>query len=151
LPDGRLGTSSNQGRWVVKRSDSEAAFWRSVSRTLLERHPELSRALSVQELTGRALVDILVADGLISADDLYEAVMPAARRPREHGNGVVYMLPRAGRYGLVEGPGPTPTRGELVELDGDRFLVTRVGRSPLPFDSRACVFLTKSEARRFLR
>jgi len=157
---GEVNTSASE------QQAAQAAFWRSVSSALLDRRPELSIALAEQALTGRALVDLLVAGGLISADDLYEAVIPIAVQPRtpqpadeappsdtrdatpirlEHPayeDGVVYMLPRTGTYALVERQGPVPTLGELVELDGNQFLVTRVGRSPLPFDSRACVFLT---------
>jgi hypothetical protein len=146
--------------------ESRSEFWRSVSTTLLDRRPELAVALAEQSLTGRALVDILVARGLISANDLYEAVVPIEQETRPSGlteaaradqgttdptpirpepareDTVVYMLPRIGTYALVERDGPVPTRGETIEVDGSRFLVARVGRSPLPSDDRACVYLT---------
>ena len=44
-------------------------------------------------------------------------------------------------YRLEISDAPCAHPGELVELDGRRFLVTRVGRSPLPGDKRPCAFL----------
>jgi hypothetical protein len=46
-----------------------------------------------------------------------------------------------GGYRIVERPGDAQPVGALVELDGTRYLVTRVGRSPLPGDRRPCVYL----------
>jgi hypothetical protein len=130
---------------------AEAMFWRSVSANLLERQPELTEALTEHESTGRDLVAVLVERGLISADDLYETVMlsgrpevPAESVPAEPEAqpGLVYLFPRAGEYELVEREGVTPAPGELVELEGESFVVARVSRSPLPFDRRSCVYLT---------
>jgi predicted nucleic acid-binding Zn-ribbon protein len=44
-------------------------------------------------------------------------------------------------YVLSESPGPPPRIGERVEADGRQFRVARVGRSPLPDDTRRCAFL----------
>ena len=44
-------------------------------------------------------------------------------------------------YRLVVCTGRVPTAGTPYELDGVEFAVTRVGRSPLPFDRRRCVYL----------
>jgi hypothetical protein len=130
---------------------AEAIFWRSVSTTLLERHPELTEALSEHESTGRDLVAVLVERGLISADDLYEVVVESGRPEvatesvpvEEVQPGLVFLFPRAGEYELVEREGATPAPGELVELEGESFVVARVGRSPLPYDRRSCVYLTR--------
>ncbi len=131
---------------------AEAMFWRSVSTSLLDRQPELTDAFSEHESTGRDLVAVLVERGLISADDLYEVVvqsgrpeLPAESVPAEPEAqpGLVYLFPRAGEYELVERDGATPAPGEQVELEGESFVVARVGRSPLPFDRRSCVYLTR--------
>jgi hypothetical protein len=130
----------------------EAMFWRSVSASLLELQPELTEALTEHDSTGRDLVAVLVERGLISADDLYEVVvqsgrpeLPAESLPiePEAKPGAVYLFPRAGEYELVEREGETPNPGEQVELEGESFVVARVGRSPLPFDRRSCVYLTR--------
>ncbi len=134
---------------------AEAVFWRSVSRSLLERQPELSEAIEEHESTGRDLVAVLVERGLISADDLYEVVMlsgrpllaaqpaPAVTEPLP---GLVYLFPRAGEYELLEREGAAPAPGQVVELEGESFVVSRVGRSPLPFDRRSCVYLMRDTA-----
>ena len=42
---------------------------------------------------------------------------------------------------LVERDGPVPAVGSAVDVDGEPLVVTRVGRSPLPGDPRACAYL----------
>ena len=49
-------------------------------------------------------------------------------------------------YQLVESDGPAPLLNavlELPQLCEDEFVVTRLGRSPLPADRRACVFVQR--------
>lgn len=45
------------------------------------------------------------------------------------------------RYTLRAADGPAPPAGSSVDVDGQSFRVTRVGRSPLPGDRRPCAFL----------
>jgi hypothetical protein len=56
--------------------------------------------------------------------------------------GVLYFVPKAEGYDLVEREGELPAVGEALEFGDQQFVVTKLGRSPLPFDRRACVFLT---------
>jgi len=42
---------------------------------------------------------------------------------------------------LVERDGPAPPVGGTVAIDGESLVVVRTGRSPLPGDPRACVYL----------
>jgi hypothetical protein len=44
-------------------------------------------------------------------------------------------------YELVEQDGEAPAVGSAVELEGQQFLVTKLGPSPLPGDKRACAYL----------
>lgn len=45
-------------------------------------------------------------------------------------------------YELVDREGEPPPVGSVVELDGQgRFIVNRVGTSPLPQDRRRCAYL----------
>jgi hypothetical protein len=48
-------------------------------------------------------------------------------------------------YELVEREGEPPALGSKVELgdDGVRFVVSKVGLSPLPQDDRPCAFLQR--------
>jgi hypothetical protein len=55
--------------------------------------------------------------------------------------GHIVFRPGAGGYVLVERPGPAPEVGNVEDVDGERFLVTRIGRSPLPTDRRRCAYL----------
>ena len=50
------------------------------------------------------------------------------------------FLPRGHGYELVEREGVAPDAGAEVQLEG-RFLVTKVGPSPLPGDERRCAYL----------
>jgi hypothetical protein len=51
------------------------------------------------------------------------------------------FVPQSSGYTLSESAEPPPGVGELVELDGSRFSVARLGRSPFPHDARPCAFL----------
>jgi hypothetical protein len=61
---------------------------------------------------------------------------------RAPSSGALYFVPNAEGYDLVEREGDLPSVGATMELDGQEFVVTKLGRSPLPFDRRNCVFLT---------
>jgi hypothetical protein len=54
---------------------------------------------------------------------------------------VLYFVPSADGFDLVERNGDVPSIGAAVEFDDQAFVVTKIGRSPLPFDRRDCVFL----------
>ena len=49
--------------------------------------------------------------------------------------------PRADGYRLVALDVAPPALGESLEVEGERFDVLRLGRSPLPGDERRCVYL----------
>jgi hypothetical protein len=55
--------------------------------------------------------------------------------------GYLCFAPRKDGYRLLACTGPPPGLGEAYELDGMEHIITRVGRSPLPFDRRRCVYL----------
>ena len=52
---------------------------------------------------------------------------------------ILYLL--GDGYRMVERDGVAARIDAVVEVDGLQFVVTRVGRSPLPGDSRACAYL----------
>ena len=45
-------------------------------------------------------------------------------------------------YELREQEGELPKVGDVVELDGRRVSITKIGVSPLPGDSRPCAYST---------
>jgi hypothetical protein len=64
---------------------------------------------------------------------------PALDPEPEAGTHLLYVARDGWR--LVERDGPVPPLDAYVEVDGEPLVVTRVGRSPLPGDRRACVYL----------
>ena len=69
-----------------------------------------------------------------------------AEKDAENLGGWLAFAPTPEGFRLLELGGSAPEIGatvELPELDGP-LVVTRVGRSPLPFDSRACAFLDRA-------
>ena len=48
-------------------------------------------------------------------------------------------------YRLLSLEGSPPVRNATVELEGGRFVVLRLGPSPLPGDRRRCAFLERQE------
>lgn len=64
-------------------------------------------------------------------------------RPAAADGGYLVFVPAPSGYRLVERTGSAPTPGDVLELDqGEgRYVVSRVIRSPLPGDTRPCVYL----------
>ena len=53
-----------------------------------------------------------------------------------------HLLFAAGdRYRLADREGPAPEPGTVIELDTQRFVVRRLGASPLPGDPRRCAYV----------
>jgi hypothetical protein len=44
-------------------------------------------------------------------------------------------------YELVEREGDPPTPGAVIEVEEARFMVAKIGPSPLPNDARPCAYL----------
>jgi hypothetical protein len=55
--------------------------------------------------------------------------------------GFLYFVPKDESYELVEREGSPPEVDEVVKVGELLFVVTKIGRSPLPSDARSCVFL----------
>src|SRR5579859_6145077 len=51
------------------------------------------------------------------------------------------FVPLPTGYAIVEHEGPAPAVGGEVEVDGRCLVVLKLGRSPLPGDSRRCAYL----------
>jgi hypothetical protein len=61
--------------------------------------------------------------------------------PRSTDGGYVLLVPREEGTELIECDGGPPDVGETIDVGEESWLVTKIGRSPLPFDERDCVFL----------
>jgi len=62
--------------------------------------------------------------------------------PVEHAHLLLTSSPDG--YRLMEWPGPAPVSGTLLDVDGVRFVVLRIGSSPLPGTGLRCVFLERA-------
>jgi hypothetical protein len=49
-------------------------------------------------------------------------------------------------YRFLDRDGPAPAAGDTLEVEGAAFVVTRVGRSPVPGDERPCAYLEPARA-----
>ena len=79
---------------------------------------------------------------------LSAATEPSAPSHPTHGprsDAHLLVVPGLG-YRLLAQAGPVPSEGEVLELDGTRYRVTRSGRSPLPGDDRRCAYLEPARA-----
>ena len=56
----------------------------------------------------------------------------------------VLFVPAASGYTLVERDGIAPEAGDVVEVDGGRYVVRRHGPSPLPGPRRRCAYLERA-------
>ena len=68
--------------------------------------------------------------------------------PRASAAGHLRFAPFPEGYRLIASDERCSRPGDLIEVDGRRFSVTRVGRSPLPHDERQCAFLLPDAAPR---
>jgi hypothetical protein len=86
-------------------------------------------------------IDTRLADWDARLDRLEENEKRAA--PSGATGSYVLFVPAASGYQLVERSGSGPAPGDVLELDeGEgRYVVSRVIRSPLPDDTRPCVYL----------
>ncbi len=91
------------------------------------------------ERLGAAIVE---ADGLVT-----ERVRSDPVVEQEIDGPFLAFVPNGKGYGLQEINGRPPAVGEPLSMAGseDEFVVTRIGRSPLPLDRRRCVYLEQQE------
>jgi hypothetical protein len=82
-------------------------------------------------------------DPPVVAEPLRTAPMeePVAPAEREDDAAHLCFVLEGSIYALREQDGPAPTAGSRVELDGTRYRVLKVARSPLPADERRCAYL----------
>lgn len=137
----RLGTSD-----LAAREEELAAYLRELTEREKElAHAEEELAQRRQELGAvelkRAAVERRERD--LEAREAELAAREAAKPPTPDGEPVELAFVPGPRYALVELE-PTPLTGGLeLAIEDDVFVVTRVGRSPLPGDSRRCAYLTR--------
>ena len=106
-------------------------------------------ALAVLEERVAALADAATSLERRASDvaDAHPAVSSDDQVTSAGSEGWIAFAPTADGYRLVELPGRSPELGATVELGVDgcegSLVVSRYGRSPLPFDSRQCAYLDR--------
>ena len=120
--------SASAAAWTARAAELE-----SDTETLIGRVTTAARALATLATTR------FTAKG---ADLSLQAGGGNGHGSKDVETSVLYFVPKAEGYDLVERDGALPAVGEALEFGEQEFVVTKVGRSPLPFDRRSCVFLT---------
>jgi hypothetical protein len=156
MPDETLrGDESRAGPW--SRSGQVTKPRRRLEEHLF-RHPapgerELARAELSEELARqRARVERIEAEletqsaKLAAAEKREQRLLGERERAQgaEDAQRHLLFVPTRAGYALAERPGRAPGAGGLVWWNGSgglRFVVARVGPSPLPADARLCAYL----------
>lgn len=114
--------------WSIVRQRRRPA--RPLERVLLHAQP---REPDVRQLTARlARLETQTAE-------LQRRLITAEQEPV----GRLLSLPTPNGYAIVEADEPPPPAEQLTILDHGCYRVERVGRSPLPNDSRPCLYLER--------
>jgi hypothetical protein len=125
----------------LSEASASAAVWASRASELdAETHALAGRFESAVQALESLAATLFAAEGA----DLTGQAVPASAPSRIHvpQTGALCFVPRAGGYDLIEREGELPAVGETLEFGEHAYVVTKIGRSPLPFDRRSCVFLT---------
>ena len=132
--------------WFRRRKQQPTLDLSSLERSL-DRLMEL-----VQQIV--ALIPELVAarEGGSRAPPVEVAPLPTpnpvrAPNPGPHPDpgGFVLFAGGPSGYRLVERHGSPPDQGSALDFEGERYVVLRLGPSPLPRDRRRCAFIEREE------
>lgn len=137
----QLDTREAELRFRLAQLDTREAQLRSSSARLDTREAELAYRSARLDTREASVVNVeLDLDRRARALELESAAGSVAtgRAPREDEH--LAVMPDQG-YKLVARPGAVPASGETVDLDGIRYRVLRVQRSPFPGDERQCAVL----------
>jgi seryl-tRNA synthetase len=126
----------------LSEASASAAAWAARS---VELESETDALTDRVEAAVAALENLAATRFAANGADLSGQAVPTNGQSRKRATaptGVLYFVPKAEGYDLVEREGELPAVGESLEFGEQQYVVTKLGRSPLPFDRRACVFLT---------
>ena len=126
---------------VPTAAEREAALKR-IAVELTGREIQLAEAERASPMAGREepLRSVVSVSSGLPPSDRDDAAEPDAA-------GHILFLSGEG-YRVIEREGRASRVDALVEVDGKEFVVTRVGRSPLPGDRRACAYLEPARSSR---
>ena len=135
---------------LLERQGQDGAAAEATGQAIRDGLAELARRLTSSEQayfeSGRTLRRSIENLGLAITDADWHLRTGAADEPGEEATSYVAFVPAGDAYRLVECEGAPPYLGQIVEIEGfeDAMLrVSRLGRSPLPFDGRPCAYLER--------
>jgi hypothetical protein len=135
---------------LLERHGQDGAAAEATGQAIRDGLAELARRLTSSEQayfeSGRTLRRSIENLGLAITDADWHLRTGAADEPDEEATSYVAFVPAGDAYRLVECEGPPPYLGQIVDVEGfeDATLrVSRLGRSPLPFDGRPCAYLER--------
>jgi len=122
---------------------AEARLARQTTRVeTLERELDTIGAALAQRVGRLAQLEAeLVQAGVELAPQKTEAVEVPYPSEEPRGSSHLRFVLRAGGYTVSDCDGAPPKPGEIIEIDGERFAVAKIGRSPFPGDRRPCAYL----------
>jgi chromosome segregation ATPase len=138
---------------LLERQGQEDAAAQATGEAIRDGLAELARRLTASEQayfeSGRTLRRSIEGLGLAITDADWHLRTGAPADPDDEATSYVAFVPAGDAYRLVECDGPPPYLGQVVDIEGfdDVLLrVSRLGRSPLPFDGRPCAYLERLSA-----
>lgn len=108
---------------------------RRIGRLREQPRPSRLEELLLDELSPAARIEML--------ESLVAELQSQLPEPPPAVRGHVLFRPTANGYALHELDGPPPEPDQALLVEGRRYRVERVGRSPLPADRRPCLFLAE--------
>ena len=107
--------------------------------------PSLDRLAELIERVVALLDQVALAPEQKPREPPREEIAVPQHNPGPVSDGWVAFVASPDGYRLLGRDGPPPVSGAVLELDGDAFVVLRLGPSPLPGDRRRCAFLERKE------
>ena len=111
----------------------------------LEQELETLEAALARRVAGLSELEATVSQVRSEHEEVATATAIATDRPYLPAGspslGHLRFVLRAGSYTVSPSDGEPPEPGQRVEVDGERFFVAKIGRSPFPSDPRPCAYL----------
>jgi chromosome segregation ATPase len=134
----------------LERQGQDDAAAEATGQAIRDGLADLARRLTASEQayfeSGRSLRRSIDGLGLAITDADWHLRTGVAAEANEEATSYVAFVPAGDAYRLVECEGAPPYLGQIVDIEGfeDAMLrVSRLGRSPLPFDGRPCAYLER--------
>jgi hypothetical protein len=111
-------------------------------RGALEHELETLEAALASRVAGLSKLEAAVSHVRSEHEEVKTVAIDHGHAPIESSDlGHLRFVLREGSYTVASADGDPPVPGQLVEFNGERFTVAKIGRSPFPSDPRPCAYL----------